>query len=98
MDHHRYPEPGAFDHKPLDLVEQLGALQRLEASGSSYPRDLADAVRDHCKRCVLVQALVLDQIWETDRSQLRQLLVDVHAIDQVVDPVLNRRSGVRYGV
>ena len=85
------------NHEPLDLVQQLGTLLRLETRRSTYTRDLADAVGDHSQRRILIEALALYQVRKLHRTQLGQLLVEVHMVDQVVDPIFYRQIRIHIG-
>ena len=59
------------------------------------PRYLADAMGDHGQRRLLIEALALYQARELNRPQLRQLLVELHAVDQVVHAVLYGQVRIR---
>ena len=88
------PSRCPFDHEPLDLVDKLGALRRLQARGGAYAGHLTDPVRDHLEGGRFVEAVPFHQVREPHRPQLGQFLVEVHPVDQVRGPVLDGRRGI----
>ena len=97
MDDQRDAQAGALHDRPLYLVDQLRALLRLQAGRGADACHLADPVGDHAEGGLPVEALARDQVGKAHGAQLSQLLVDAHAPEEVVRPVVHGsgRVGVR---
>jgi hypothetical protein len=65
--------------KFLDVVRQLGRLDRAEAAAAGQPRHLTQAVRHARLRPLLVQPFVTGDLVDPQAAQLGDLFLDGHA-------------------
>ena len=78
-----------FDEEPLDLVQrgdQVGRVRRQQPAG----RDLSEPVGKVLLEQLLVQAGGTQQVEREDPRELRDLLLERHPAEQVLDPLLHR--------
>ena len=92
-----YPEPGLLYEGPLDLVGDAGRPLGVEAARPGDPGDLTQPVAGQLG-CPLRRELVTTHELEHPcRTELGQLLLECHPVEQVLGALLHVASGVKVG-
>ncbi len=94
VDHDRDPQARPFDHDALDLVHEPGAPRRSQTGRRADTRHVADAVLELPGDVRGVESVPVHEIGQPDAADLRQLLLEVHAPEQVLDALVERSIGV----
>ena len=89
-------EPRALHEEPLELVEE-GHEEDGIGSEQRAGRDLTEPVGEVLVELLLVEAGRTEQVEREDPRELRDLLVERHAGQQVVDPLGHRSRRVPVG-
>ena len=91
----RDPEAGLLDEEALHLVGEDRDLARLEVRCSGQTRDLADPETDQPFGLLGVERPDPDDLEGPDGSELGDLLLDGHPVEQVRDPFVDGQRGVQ---
>jgi hypothetical protein len=97
VDDGRDPEPRPLHQEALDLVGQGGDDRHLEARRARHARDLPDARAEALLRLTGVEAIAVEHLEDPDRAELRELLLEGHAPQEVVDAIGDRERRVEVG-
>ena len=95
VDDRRDAQPRVFDEVPLELIQhrdQPGRIGRQQRARG----DLADPVGEVRVELLLVEAGRTEQLEREDARQLRDLLVERHPAQEIVDALVDRTGRVRY--
>ena len=94
MDDGRDAEPRLLDEEALHGVRERRALARAEDRGATDARHVPDAVREQLARRGDVEGAVVQESARPHAPDLGELLVEGHALDQVVEAPGRRNGGV----
>ena len=88
------PQPGLLDQEALHLVGKGSDLARLQVRPSGQARDLADPHADQPLGLLVVERPDPDDLERPDGSELGDLLLDGHPVEQGGDPLVNGQGRV----
>ena len=91
------PQSRFLDEEALDLVGEDRNFSGTEVRGSSEAGDLADATPDELSRSLPIELADPDDLERPDRPELRDLLLDGHALEEVPDPRVHGQVDVSIG-
>ena len=94
VDDRRNAEPCVLHEHALDVVGELRPRDGAQVRGRADPRDVARTVPETRARPPDVEAVVGDELGEPHAAELRDLLLERHASQQVVDARVERSGGV----
>src|SRR4029079_795363 len=80
----RDAEARTLSEEALDPIVRLGGAHGIDA-GAGDPRDLADAERQGLLHAIVVELAVDEQLRKPHTAELRALLLECHAPEQLVD-------------
>jgi hypothetical protein len=84
----------------LDLVRKGGDLGRTQAGGPRNAGDVTGAVTEELLGALFGEGALLHQPGRPDTAELRELLIEIHAREQIRGPILDaeRRIAIRRGL
>ncbi len=94
MDDDGDAEPRALESDPLDIVHESGALTRPQAGRRADAGNLPDPMRHPGGNGIGVERALAQQVGAPEAPQLRQLLVERHALQEIVDTRVDRRRWI----
>ena len=94
MDDDGDAEPRAPESDPLDIVHESGALTRPQAGRRADAGNLPDPMRHPGGNGIGVERALAQQVGAPEAPQLRQLLVERHALQEIVDTRVDCRRGI----
>jgi hypothetical protein len=94
VDDRRDPEPRLLHEEALDLVGQRRDCRKLEVGRARHARDLSDPGAQARGGLARIEARALEDLEHPQRAELRELLVGRHAIQEIVDALVDRQRRV----
>jgi hypothetical protein len=89
------PEARLLDQEALDLVGQRGDRGQLEVGRARHTGDLPDPGAEAARGLGRVDARSVEDLEHPQRAELRELLVGRHAVEEVLDAVIDRQRRIQ---